>query len=163
MQTALSPASYAIFKSFLDLVPLRDRFTMKLNSQDSSTCMGLFQGPGKAPSALCSQSAVKLINVKLIKLNLKKNQNCRLMLPIVRLVLMSNDTGMTAEMWRMQLKKQTEHLVCAWWGTFLMFTVTNMHAYFHPSWIGMIFRSTSATRCTNSLSVLTRTTRLGDL
>ena len=85
------------------------------------------------------------------------------MLPIVRLALMSSDTGMTVEMWRMQLKKQREHLVLACWCTFVMFTVTNMHTYFQPSWIGMIFRSTSATRCTNSLSVLTRTTRLGDL
>ena len=83
--------------------------------------------------------------------------------PTVRLALMSSDTGMTAEMWRIQLKKQIEHLVCAWWGTFVMFTVTIMHTYFQPSWIGMIFRSTSATHCTNSLSVLTRTTRLGDM
>lgn len=101
--------------------------------------------------------------VKLIKLNFKKNQNCHLMLPIVRLALMSSNTGMTAEMWRIQLKKQTEHSICARWGTFVLFPVTIVHTYSQPSWIGMIFRSTSVIRCTNSLSVLTKTTRLGDM
>lgn len=68
MQTTSDPASYAIFKSFHDLVPLRGRFSrkvMKFNIQGSSLAQISSKALGRAPSTVFTASYVKLTKSKL--------------------------------------------------------------------------------------------------